>query len=338
MSIYEEVSNATSIIQTVSQQTLPIFSSLKIYGSVEHPLYAVNDIGYLLEVKNVDRLVKSYTPKECITAKIRTADGERQTKLLTRHGMYRIMFDADNPVSEVFREFVYIVLDKLTDNGEVKLKTVQSDMQQLYAAELDRATNYLQVRIQNLEHEIGTALQINRRVNEIMHNKEHEAGRLNQESQHLQMKIHNLEKQLLTAELNAEHDDDEQLLEYLKSKYLKKYLVYLLPTKDDEEYPYDYTENPDENDDMYYRITSRECKVGNLVKEIYFESDTQFIDLKNQLIKHAKPGDILLCSLYIIIETANDIRNRPIIEKSREKRATIEANLTALKSLWEKDV
>ncbi len=72
--IYEEVDNAKSIIATISQQTRPIFSSMKIYGTPEQPLYVANDIGTLLEIKNIDKLLKTYTPRECITARIKNVD------------------------------------------------------------------------------------------------------------------------------------------------------------------------------------------------------------------------------------------------------------------------
>lgn len=347
--IYEEVKDAAPLIQIVAQQTKPIFSSLKIYGTAQFPLYVASDIGYLLEVKNIDRLVRAYKPQECITAKIKTADPnsvERSTKLLTRHGMYRIMFDANSPVSEVFREFVYMVLDKLSDDGVVHLKTVQTEMQQQFSAELERATAYLQNKVHNLENEVIAASRITRRATELMHNKEQEAGRLSQESQQLQMKIYNLEKKLLAAELSDDSTEDEQFLEYMKTRYLKKYLVYLLPDHDDEyDYrSYDLTNPPDENDTMYYRITPRECKTGSLVKEIYFEADTQFAELKAKLFEQLsknnpslKASDILITDLYTITEIANNIRNRPVIERKREKRAEVEASLATLKQLWQRD-
>lgn len=340
--IYEEVDNAKSIIATISQQTRPIFSSMKIYGTSEQPLYVANDIGTLLEIKNIDKLLKNYTPKECIAARIKNVD--KPIKLLTRHGMYRIMFDSTSPVSEVFRIFVYTVLDKLLDEGEVKLKSVQSDMQQLYGAELDRATKYLQVRVQNLENEILVASQITRRATELMHNKEHEAGRLYQESQQMKLKMHKLEQQLLSMELNAEKPEDEQLLNYLKDKYLKKCFVYLLPTRDDDEYPYDYNDYnihnpPDENDTMYYRITKMPILHSQLVKEIYLEdNDSHFIELKSRFPSIDKKTDIILTDLYTITEAAADIRNKPIVEKNRERRTVIEDELIALKKMYEKDI
>jgi prophage antirepressor-like protein len=355
--IYEEIKEAGPLIQMVSEQTNPVYSAIKIYGNSQYPLYVASDLGQILDIKNVDRVIKTYTPRECISAKIRMTDPhtgqlvDKNTKLLTKHGMYRLMFDSNSPVGEVFREFVYMVLDKLTNDGIVHLKAVQSEMQAQFSEEIDKATKYLQVKVQNLEHEIMTSSRITRRATELMHNKEQEAGRLSQESQALQMKIHNLEQKLLSAELSNDLDqsDEEQLLEYLKAKYLKRYLVYLLPTKDEDEASYDYTEYslsnpPDESDTLYYRITTRECKIGNLVKEIYLETDAQFVELKNKLfdrsvIKNpsAKANDILLCDLYIINELANDIRNRPITERKKEKRAQIEASLSEMRKIWDRD-
>ena len=355
--VYEEIKEAAPLIQMVSMQTNPVYSAIKIYGNSQYPLYVASDLGQFLDIKNVDRVVRSYTSRECISAKIRTTDPQtgqtfdKNTKLLTKHGMYRLMFDSNSPVGEVFREFVYMVLDKLTDAGVVHLKSVQSEMQAQFSEEINKATKYLQVKVQALEHEIMASTRITRRATELMHNKEQEAGKLSQESQALQMKIHNLEQKLLNAELSNDLDqtDEEQLLEYLKAKYLKRYLVYLLPSKDDDESSYDYREYnlsnpPDESDTLYYRVTIRECKIGNLVKEIYLETDTQFAELKSKLFDNsvnknpsAKTNDILLCDLYTINELANDIRNRPITERKKEKRAQIEASLSEMRKIWDRD-
>ncbi len=107
--IYEEVKEANQLIQFVAHQTNPIFSALKIYGTAQAPLYIASEIGHILDIKNIDRTTKLYTPRECFYARIRIVDPQtgqnvdRNTKLLTKHGIYRIMFDSTSPVGEVFR-------------------------------------------------------------------------------------------------------------------------------------------------------------------------------------------------------------------------------------------
>ena len=345
--VYEEVKEASPLIQFAAQQTKPLFGALKIYGTKQFPLYNAHEIGILLEIKNIDRVLKNYTSRECITAKIKTNENNNENKpirLLTRHGMYRIMFENQGILGDIFREFVYMVLDKLSDDGAVQLKQIQTDMQAQFSDEIKKATDYLQIRIQNLEHEVLASSRITRRATEIMHNKEQEVGRLTQESQSLQMKIYGLEKKILTDELRSEMPEDEQFAEYLKAKYLKKYYIYLLPSNDDDYNIKNYNLNnpPDEDETMNFRLTQseiRNVKNNQLVKEIYLENDSQFIELLTSLSKYAtnKSRDNYSCSLYDIIDLTNEIRNKPVIAMRKAKAIDIENALANKKLLWESD-
>ena len=344
MSVYEEIKDSRKVIESVAKTINPLFSILKTYGTVQHPMCAAADVAKLLDIKSVDNMVKGFTAKECVNARVRDENGERVCKLLTKHGMYRVLFNSHTPLGEVVREFIYIVLDKLEDEGVVYLKDVQKDMNEQFNTELKRAVEYLQNRVQCLETEISASSRILRRNTELMHIKEAENNKLSQERQALKMKIHNLQEQLIRAELDElrKENSDESLFEYLKSKYMRsKVYVYLLPSRDDSDYNYDYKDYdidnpPDENDTMYYRLSkNNDLKVGRLVYESCFELDSHFGELKARLSYDNKTSDVILCELSLIAEHVEQIRMAPLIEKKKEKRQALEASLSEMGKLFD---
>lgn len=337
--VYEELKDTKSIIDLVAKNTNTSFAILKIYGSTEIPLYSAHEIAQLIEIKNIDRELKHFGPRECVYAKVRDANGsEKAMKLLTEHGLYRIMFINRTPVGEVFREFVYMVLDKLKSQRIVQLENVQDDMKKHFAAEIANATQYLQTKVQNLESEIMANGKHMRRNVALLHEKEQEAAQLSYAAQQLGTKVSVLEERLLRAELHDAQplESDEALLEYLKDKYMKvKLYVYLMPCKDDSDYNYNHMDYdimnlPDENDMMYFRLSrNNSCIKGRMIKELAFEHESQLIEFKDAMINESMhnttplSNDTYFCELAIINEFYVTARSKPIVEKKNKRRQEI---------------
>lgn len=334
---YEEIKSASSIVEFVANNTNPLYSSLKIYGSVEMPLYSATEVAKLLEIDKVDNVVKHFTNRECIYANVPSINGT--ARLLTEHGLYRLLFINNTPVGEVFREFVYMVLDQLKTYKTVHLDSVQDSMRKQFSAEIQQATKYLQEKVQQLELEVLANSKTLRRTSELAHRKEQEAANLSQHAQQLNTKVLIMQERLLRAELNNQPDDesDEALFKYLLVKYMKvKLYVYLMPCKNESDDHYDYSdfsyENiPDENDEMYYRLSrNNTCVKGSIIKDLYFEHENQFNDLKNSLATFAR-GDSYLCELSTINENYLAIRSQPIAEKKKIRKAEIN---NILSNIW----
>lgn len=347
MSVYNEVKEVHNIIDFVASNTSQLFSVLKIYGSVKTPLYSSLDIAKILEIKNIDGILKQFTIRECINA--RTDNSDKPIRLLTEHGLYRILFMNNTPLGEIFREFVYMVLDKLKDEGEVKLIDVQKNMQTEFADEIKKATDYLKQRIENLEVEILSASKILRRNTEMLHSKEHANGLLSQNAQNLRMKINVLESRLLRAELNDNIDitSDEALLTYLKNKHMIKYFVYLMPCRDEVDDCYNYNDysihnTPEEDSVMYYRISKNDaCIKGVVAYELFLENDAYFAELKKRLTTDTtimqKTSDTVYCDFATLREHYLDVRSMPLVEKKKTKALEIEKMLQELQGLWRTD-
>jgi prophage antirepressor-like protein len=348
--VYEELQNSRELIENVAKEINPLFAILKTYGTKKHPLCSANDVARLLEIKSVDSMLKGFNATECIFAKIKDNEGERNCKLLTKHGIYRVLFNSHTPLGEIVREFIYKVLDKLEEDGVVHLENIQKEMNENFIEEIKKSTAYLRERVSCLESEIYASNRILRRNTEIMHFKESENNKLSQERQALKMKINQLQKNLMKAELDETRSEttDDCLFKYLKLKYMKvKVFIYLLSCKDDNDDHYNYKdfsiENPpDENDTMYYKISKNEdLKNGVIVYETCFETEAQFVELKTKLHTsinlNVKATETLHCELSLIIDQVEQIRYSPVIEKKKERRRAIENDLAEMRSLFNKD-
>lgn len=308
----DEVKDAKSIINLMASTTNPRFSALKIYGSTLNPCYMPSDIGFLLDIKNVDSVTKNFTSREIIFASIIGHD--KPVKLLTEHGLYRLLFINNTSVGEVFREFVYMVLDKLKEQRVAHLDNIQEEMKKKFNEELVKASEYLTTKLQNLELEVSANASTIKRNAQLAHKKSQDAAELLYINQQLETKISILESRLLRVESQDKYDEidaDRKYMKYLESKYMKvKIYIYLMPSKDDIDYDYDYknysiSNPPDDSDVMYYRISKNEnCTKGVIVKILYFETEACFTKFKTALEENIDQitSDTYLCDLIAINE------------------------------------
>jgi hypothetical protein len=335
--IYEEIKDANKIISAVAADTDMIYKNLKIFGTIEHPLYLLDEVAFLLDIKNSDNIIKTFTARECISARIKSDPKPR--KLLTEHGLYRIMFINNTEVGVVFREFIYMVLDKLKQNRYVKLDDVNKEMNEKFSEEIKQAYEFLKSRVANLELEIINTNKTLRKNTDLAFKKEAEAAELYQDLQDIRRANLKLQTSLIRAEKDNLNDtcSDEALLEYLKNKYMKyKSYLYLLPSRDDSDYNYDYKEfskhnPPDDYDEMYYRISRSNSLIkGVLIKEFSFEADNHISLMRDELKCHEQSDDVYFTSINNINEAYINARSAPIIQKKAERKAELDMKLSLL--------
>jgi prophage antirepressor-like protein len=111
---------------------------IRILGSHVEPFFYAEDIGKILNIKQIRTTVKNFEPIEIVSPEQRRkhnivtykTDGRRDnTKiLLTEFGLYRVMMINKSQLAEEFRHFMYKVLHELRINGFYK---VNAELQQL---------------------------------------------------------------------------------------------------------------------------------------------------------------------------------------------------------------
>lgn len=124
------------------------FSTLRIYGTFEKPLFIGVDIAKLVGLKDEKiHYDRDYiSGKDYVKVKIHTGGQHREVNAFTTRGLYKIILTSKSDLSERFLDFVTIVLDELRLHGEVTLKTALGKLQD----DLNRKNKY----IRNLEDQV----------------------------------------------------------------------------------------------------------------------------------------------------------------------------------------
>lgn len=103
------------------------FADIKVFNSKLEPLFLAKDIGTIIGAANVKQMIKNYNSDEKVVGAIRHGSGVRRVEFLTRHGIYRILFNNRSKLSEVFRGFIYKLLDHMFQNEMDKMNKLMND-------------------------------------------------------------------------------------------------------------------------------------------------------------------------------------------------------------------
>jgi prophage antirepressor-like protein len=140
-----------------------VLSNVRMFGTPEHPLMPVVDVGAALKLVDISRTIARWGDelviRECeVIATI--ADGSTRLQRLnvfTEEGLYQFLFTSRVKLAKEFRKFVLIVLRRLRLNGQVKLADAQAELK----AENDRlaaALNDSRLEAWNLNHTLTDAV------------------------------------------------------------------------------------------------------------------------------------------------------------------------------------
>ncbi len=334
-----EFDGASTIVNMIAN-TNPLYSAFKIYGDADNQYYLASEMASLVQINNIDNILKNWSPDEYIVAKVENSN--KPVKFLTDHGLYRILFMNGTPVGDAFRHFVYVVLDKLKRDHIVRLTDAQEEMRKSFALELHNATNYLNLKINNLEKEVETSWGRIRKSNEYAEEKNSESAGLLQYVSKLEQHIIELEDRLYKSEMQEKLDADSSgvsdvMFNYLRDKVMTyKVYIYLMPCKDDNDYNYDHKlydliNEPNEYHVMYYRLSTNDtCVRGRIIKKIQFETPNQLNSMRNLLSTYINSGDTYLCELHAILEAYYETINTPAIEAQKNKMDDIKLTLSKL--------
>jgi len=198
------------------------FSELKIFNTSMEPLFLANDIGIIIGASNVKAMIKNYTYTEKTIGYITDQKGRITKKtFLTRHGIYRIIFNNKTKLSEVFRGFIYKLLDHMVECEVETLKKVISEF-----------TNENKELVMDSMQELDTNLQNYKMLydNEKIHRIEIETAYSFSEMYIEQLKLdkmHFMEKIDGRTE-DIQNDETVIALNMMKKKYFKEYTISII--------------------------------------------------------------------------------------------------------------
>lgn len=104
------------------------FTDIQVFNTNKNPLFLINDIGIILGASNINTMTKMYTSTEKTTGMLMINDKLVKKVFLTKYGVYRIMLTNKSKLSEIFRAFIYKLLDHMEVNGKDLTREIMDEI------------------------------------------------------------------------------------------------------------------------------------------------------------------------------------------------------------------
>lgn len=122
--------------------------AIKIYGTVENPLFCAQDVAaYIKDEAHYARIISKYAPEEYVQVReIANARGEmRDAYVLTEYGVYRYLSRSNRPEANKFQLWLYATLKEkrkeLIDSRWLAMKIMQTELEESRRANLALRAN-----------------------------------------------------------------------------------------------------------------------------------------------------------------------------------------------------
>lgn len=197
------------------------FATIKVFNNNRDPLFVSKDIGTIIGASNVKVMIKDYTATEKVVGLLDKNGKAYRTEFLTRHGIYRLLLTNRTKLSDVFRGFIYKLLDHMYYHEIDKLNSLIKEYTDENKELVGEAAKELDENIANYK----LLFEIERQERKDLE-KETAAG-------YLEMKKLRAEKQSVIEkfkDFQAEYEAEESylLLQALKKKYMKEFTIWLV--------------------------------------------------------------------------------------------------------------
>lgn len=218
------------------------FTDIQVFNTNKNPLFLISDIGIILAASNINTMTKSYTNTEKITGMLLINDKLVKKVFLTKYGVYRIMLTNKSKLSEIFRAFIY----KLLDHMEVHGKDLTRELMDEVDAENPELINEAMIEYNNnlakykhlyeMARNERNMLKITIEANHTLYKDvEEEKNAIEIKQNYNVMYIEQLKKErklTLDKMYNIKNDNnlDETVvaLEYMKKKFYKEFTINLV--------------------------------------------------------------------------------------------------------------
>lgn len=91
--------------------------ALKIYGTVENPLFLAMDVAQWIEHSDTSMMVRNVDEDEKLIQTILVSGQRREVSMLTENGLYEVLFQSRKPIAKEFKKQVKAVLKSIRQSG-----------------------------------------------------------------------------------------------------------------------------------------------------------------------------------------------------------------------------
>lgn len=290
------------------------FSTLKIYGTAGDPLVDMKQLVEIIGDVNIEAVVSILNHED----KVVTTDNQI---LLREGGIFIVLYLSKSENGRVFRLFIVNLLRKLREQQpQMLLDTFQETREELAALKVKYAERGK--RLYEAEDHV-------------------EQLQITNEVQSRQRTIYAKRISALTNQVSSLHIDDERARQYdhmkiLYEMYLNKIYIYIVekpkslnsdPDQIEEDISMYSTEvPPDDNTEMYYRISKSLLSKKILVHKDYLMKDG-FTKLFATMEQYKVTGTVYRCGLETIKNITKEIRDAQFDEAKMKLEACREESL-----------
>lgn len=91
--------------------------NLKVYGTVEEPLFLAKDVATWIEHSQTARMIQSVDEDEKVMNNVHTLGGPQEMWFLTEDGLYEVFMQSRKPIAKVFKKEVKYILKNIRKHG-----------------------------------------------------------------------------------------------------------------------------------------------------------------------------------------------------------------------------
>lgn len=269
------------VIANLGEQFNPLFQDIRIYGTIEKPLFVSRDVEKALSLNDIHIRDRANFKEGLQFTRliIPTNKGPRETIVLTEYGLYQAMFNSASPLAEEYCRFIVIVMQQLRTQGVV---TLESSLKELKAekARLQTTVNMLDETAEDLKYKLNEAEEENE-------NRRAVAEKLNK-------RLHDADQNTGEAETIARKTGNVEYVTLLEKALMQ--LVYIHVSGIDEQEAGDLPDN-----EVYYmRLSTKKTLRGH-----HMAATAMMVNPTKQISKIDTDQEISLTDLRDIIESSN---------------------------------
>lgn len=97
-------------------------AEINIQGSFDNPLFQANQIGKLLNIKDIISTLRNFDDDEKGMLQIQTPGGMQKVTFLTELGLYRLLGMSKKPIAKKFNKWIALVIKEIRLTGQYKLE------------------------------------------------------------------------------------------------------------------------------------------------------------------------------------------------------------------------
>ncbi len=215
------------------------FMEIKVFNTNIEPLFIARDLGILMGIANINSTIKNYNDTEKIEGYIINNGKIKKKNFLTRNGVYRILLNSRTKLSDVFRGFIYKLLDHMIFCEIDKLKFIMNQ----YVLENPNQVKESLLELHENVNKYKKLYEHEKKEREIWVLKAEEEHEKNTELEKEKniLEVQNLYDQMYVEQLKkdknvyldkiqsikyGELDDDREVLDFMKKKFLKEIYIY----------------------------------------------------------------------------------------------------------------